>query len=91
MQRPRSGFGSVRLAAGIEQAALGLVAVLVIAAELPRALPGESLMDFGSFVASARAARDGMNPYGVYPLTLHVVLPGFESWNPNLNPPRSAG
>ena len=47
-------------------------------------------MDFGSFVASARAAREGLSPYGVYPLTLHVVLPGFESWNPNLNPPISA-
>jgi hypothetical protein len=48
------------------------------------------LWDFGSFVASARAAREGLNPYGVYPLTLHVSLPGFESWNPNLNPPISA-
>jgi hypothetical protein len=48
------------------------------------------LWDFGSFVASARAAREGLNPYGIYPLTLHVSLPGFESWNPNLNPPISA-
>ena len=70
--------------------ALGLMSVLVIASEFGRTLPAEGLWDFGSFVASGRAARDGLNPYGIYPLTLHVVLPGFESWNPNLNPPISA-
>ena len=84
------GVARVRRASPIEQIALALIAVLVIATELPRALPDRSLMDFGSFVASARAAREGLNPYGVYPLTLHVILPGFESWNPNLNPPISA-
>jgi hypothetical protein len=47
-------------------------------------------MDFGSFVASGRAAGEGLNPYGIYPLTLHVSFPGFEAWNPNLNPPISA-
>ena len=70
--------------------ALALTSLLVIASELPRALPGDSLWDFGSFVASARAAREGLNPYGIYPLTLHVSFPGFEAWNPNLNPPISA-
>jgi hypothetical protein len=70
--------------------ALAPVSAWVIAAELPRALPGHGLWDFGSFVASARAAREGLNPYGVYPLTLRVELPGFEAWNPNLNPPISA-
>src|SRR4028118_967512 len=69
---------------------LALAAVFVIASERPRSLPGESLMDFGSFVASGRAAREGLNPYGIYPLTLHVSFPGFEAWNPNLNPPISA-
>jgi hypothetical protein len=70
--------------------ALGLASLLVIWTELPRALPGGNLWDFGSFVASARAAREGLNPYGIYPLTLHVSFPGFEAWNPNLNPPISA-
>lgn len=78
---------SIRRLSGV---ALALISIWVIASELPRALPGEGLWDFGSFVASGRAAREGLNPYGVYPLTLHVVLPGFESWNPNLNPPVSA-
>jgi hypothetical protein len=52
--------------------------------------PSELLWDFGSFIASGRAAREGLNPYGIYPLTFHVSLPGFEAWNPNLNPPISA-
>ena len=69
---------------------LALIAIWAIAVELPRSLPGDSLMDFGSFVASGRAASQGLNPYGVYPLTFHVSLPGFEAWNPNLNPPISA-
>jgi hypothetical protein len=74
----------------VERIALAIAALAAIASELLRALPGDPLMDFGSFVASARAAREGLSPYGVYPLTLHVVLPGFQSWNPNLNPPVSA-
>jgi Glycosyltransferase family 87 len=77
----------VRRASGL---ALALASVLVIWSEFPRALPGDSLWDFGSFVASGRAAREGLNPYGIYPLTLHVSFPGFEAWNPNLNPPVSA-
>ena len=73
-----------------------LAAVLVacslwtIYAELPRVRPSEVLWDFGSFVASGRAAAEGLNPYGIYPLTLRVELHGFETWNPNLNPPISA-
>lgn len=70
--------------------AVVLASLWAISRELPRVLPEHGLWDFGSFVASARAARDGLNPYGIYPLTLHVSLPGFESWNPNLNPPISA-
>ena len=67
-----------------------LLSILAIAAEFPRALPGDWLWDFGSFLESGRAARQGLNPYAIYPLTFHVVLPGFEAWNPNLNPPISA-
>jgi hypothetical protein len=70
--------------------ALALLSAWVIAVELPRVYPEHGLWDFGSFVASARAAREGLSPYGIYPLTLHVSFPGFESWNPNLNPPISA-
>ncbi|MCB5175728.1 glycosyltransferase family 87 protein [Microvirga lenta] len=69
---------------------LAMLSVLAIWSEYPRMTPGASLWDFGSFVASGRAAKEGLNPYGIYPLTLHVQLPGFESWNPNLNPPVSA-
>jgi hypothetical protein len=63
---------------------------VLIVSDLARVLPNHGLWDFGSFVASARAAREGLNPYGVYPLTMHVVLPGFDAYNPNLNPPISA-
>ena len=77
----------IRLAYAV---ALALLSGWMIFSELPRALPGHGLWDFGSFVASGRAAREGLNPYGVYPLTLRVELPGFEAWNPNLNPPISA-
>jgi len=67
-----------------------IAALLAINAEFPRIIHELGLWDFGSFVASGRAAGEGLNPYGVYPLTLRVELPGFESWNPNLNPPISA-
>jgi hypothetical protein len=67
-----------------------IAALLAINAEFPRIIHEPGLWDFGSFVASGRAASEGLNPYGVYPLTLRVELPGFESWNPNLNPPISA-
>src|SRR5215203_7294758 len=69
---------------------IAIPALLAIHAEFPRIIHEPGLWDFGSFVASGRAAREGLNPYGVYPLTLRVELPGFESWNPNLNPPISA-
>jgi hypothetical protein len=69
---------------------IAIPAILAIQAELPRIIHEHGLWDFGSFVASGRAAREGLNPYGIYPLTLRVELPGFESWNPNLNPPISA-
>ncbi len=78
---------------------LELAVLVLLAAQAARLIPGEvrrvlsdhGLWDFGAFVASARAAAAGLDPYGVYPpLTPHVVFPGFEAWNPNLNPPVSA-
>lgn len=68
--------------------ALVIAALLAITAyDLSVALPSGALMDFGSFLASGQAAGQGLDPYGIHPLTFHVVLPGFEAWNPNLNPP----
>ncbi|WP_435170255.1 glycosyltransferase family 87 protein [Falsirhodobacter sp. 1013] len=69
---------------------LALASLCAMYTELGRVAPPHGLWDFGAFVASGRAAAEGLNPYGIYPLTPHVVLPGFESWNPNLNPPVSA-
>ena len=72
--------------------AKGLVAgvlVWAVVSGLLRSTPTPELRDYGSFIASARAAVRGENPYGIYPLTFHVVLPGFDVWNPNLNPPVS--
>ena len=75
----------------IAAALLTLFSLWVIWAEWPRIAPPHGLWDFGAFLASGRAAAEGLNPYGIYPpLTPHVVFPGFEAWNPNLNPPISA-
>lgn len=71
------------------RALLSLALLAAILNGLVAALPGPALMDFGSFVASGQAADQGLDPYGIYPLTFRVDLPGFESWNPNLNPPPS--
>lgn len=60
---------------------------ILIVWQLSRSLPTPALLDFGSFWESGAAATRGDDPYGVYPLTFHVVMPGFESRNPNLNPP----
>jgi alpha-1,2-mannosyltransferase len=46
-----------------------------------------TLKDFGSFYASGAAAANGLNPYGVYPLTNFVATPSFMGFNENLNPP----
>lgn len=56
-----------------------------------RALDSEGLQDFGSFIASGRAAVEGRNPYGEdEPLVLIQIAPGSGSVrNPNLNPPVS--
>jgi hypothetical protein len=69
---------------------LALASVWTMTQEFARVAPPHGLWDFGAFVASGRAAAEGLDPYGIYPLTPHVVLPGFEAWNPNLNPPISA-
>ena len=72
-------------------ALLTLFSLWVIWTEWPRVTPPHGLWDFGAFLASGRAAAEGLNPYGIYPpLTPHVVFPGFDAWNPNLNPPISA-
>ena len=68
---------------------LALCLAVLIVDGVRRARPVGELRDFGSFIASGRAAAEGKNPYGVHPLTFHVVLPGFDVWNPNLNPPVS--
>lgn len=47
--------------------------------------PERGLLDWGSFIASGRAANAGLNPYGVYPLTFRVGPEGVPA--PNLNPP----
>jgi hypothetical protein len=69
---------------------LALLGAWAAAVSLPRMAPTDALWDFGSFVASGRAAAEGLNPYGVYPLTFRVEFPGFTADNPNLNPPISA-
>lgn len=50
---------------------------------------GDYLMDFGSFVASGRAAAEGLNPYGVHPLTFRFIRDAEVVAAPNLNPPIS--
>lgn len=66
-----------------------LVLLFFIGWGVRSAFPPGELRDYGSFVASGLAASEGKNPYGIHPLTFHVVLPGFDVWNPNLNPPVS--
>lgn len=50
---------------------------------------GTQLLDFGSFVASGRAAAAGLNPYGVYPLTPVFRWGNISGPAVNLNPPVS--
>lgn len=69
---------------------LALASIWSMTQEFGRVASPHGLWDFGAFIASGRAAAEGLDPYGIYPLTPHVVLPGFEAWNPNLNPPISA-
>ncbi len=86
---PARSFSSLLL--WLACAAVVAFSVWVILGEWGRVLPPHGLWDFGAFLASGRAAAEGLNPYGIYPpLTPHVVFPGFEAWNPNLNPPISA-
>lgn len=71
--------------------ALAIIALWAISGEFGRVTSPHGLWDFGAFLASGRAAAEGLDPYGIYPpLTPHVRFPGFEAWNPNLNPPISA-
>lgn len=71
--------------------ALTILALWAISGEFGRVVAPHGLWDFGAFLASGRAAAEGLDPYGIYPpLTPHVTFPGFKAWNPNLNPPISA-
>jgi len=68
--------------------ALALVAGYGFTVSLPH---GDNLWDFGSFVASGRAAAEGMDPYRVDPLSLTRLF-GYTytyTGTPNLNPPVS--
>lgn len=84
----QAGHGNPRVRA-MARAAATAAFILIGFRGLWAALPGDALLDFGSFVASGRAAAQSQDAYGIHPLTFHVVLPGFESFNPNLNPPIS--
>ena len=55
----------------------------------PSILNSLSLGDFGSFVASGLAVKDGENPYGIYPLTSKARYQGIVEYFPNMNPPVS--
>jgi hypothetical protein len=74
----------------IGDALLVLLAIAAIIYQFPRTLPGEHLLDYGSSLASGRAAKQGLNPYAIYPLTFHYEENGFDIWNPNLSPPIAA-
>lgn len=84
----KASAGSLRL---FVTAGLAIFSLWAIQFEFARVFSDHGLWDFGAFVASGRAAAVGLDPYGIYPpLTPHVVFPGFDAWNPNLNPPVSA-
>jgi len=50
---------------------------------------GNKLIDFGTFVASGRAALHGQDPYGVYDLTPHFSQGSIQGYSTNGNPPVS--
>jgi len=78
------------LALALRNILIALLALALLAVNASTALiVRPNLGDFGSFIASGRAALAGENPYGVYSLTGRVRVPGFELNNPNLNPPFS--
>lgn len=68
-------------------ACVGVIALLVAKSFEWSTRPNKGLEDWGSFVASGRAANAGENPYGVYPLTFRVGITAAPA--PNLNPPIS--
>lgn len=59
--------------------------LVVIGIYSAMSLANRRLIDFGSFIASGRAASQGLDPYGVYRLSARVDGVGL----PNLNPPLS--
>lgn len=88
LRQPDEAQRMLRLVVALGLAVFGIWAINF---EYPRVVSDHGLWDFGAFIASGRAAASGLDPYGIYPpLTPHVVFPGFEAWNPNLNPPISA-
>ncbi|MDI7276771.1 MAG: glycosyltransferase family 87 protein, partial [Anaerolineae bacterium] len=63
--------------------------VLLVAFSVVWSWPREGrLLDWGSFIASGRAAAEGLDPYRTYPLTFRVYFArtGVVA-TPNLNPP----
>jgi hypothetical protein len=90
MNTPPSGRTTSWWSGRGADALLIAIALAAIMYQLPRTLPGDHLLDFGSSLASGQAARQGLNPYGVYPLTFHFMSDGFQIANPNLSPPISA-
>ncbi len=69
----------------VAEALLAIILVLNALLLVYTTQPG----DWGTFVASGRAAREGLNPYGVYPLTSRAEIDGATVHYPNLNPPVS--
>ncbi|MCC6381463.1 MAG: DUF2029 domain-containing protein [Dehalococcoidia bacterium] len=65
----------------------GILVLLVVRGAVWSSRSDRGLLDWGSFVASGRAANAGLDPYGVYPLTFRVGPEAAPA--PNLNPPVS--
>lgn len=87
---PPATPSTIQSARAAGTALLAAILTALIVWQLQRSLPGPVLWDFGSFMGSGRAVREGLDPYGVYPgLTFRLQLAEFESWNHNLNPPVS--
>ncbi len=92
MPRVMSRARLVRLAGKVPQVlALYVLVLSTLAFGVVWSLRSDDLRDLGSFIASGRAAAQGENPYGVYPLTFVVSVPelGMRVHSPNLNPPIS--
>lgn len=67
----------------------GVLVPLIVLGFLSSRPNPDNLMNFGSFMAAGRAAAEGSDPYGIYPLTHRFELDGVEGFAVNLNPPIS--